>query len=275
MIIGASRLKAATRASGLIANRSPSLRSALVTGAIALYAACAGSAAYALEKAASAPTTTVRPGPAWQMLSPLERAALSPLQRDWPTIDTNRKKKWLEVANMFPDMPQAERDRVQQRMAEWARLTPAERGRARQQFQETRQFSPQDRQQQWDAYQALPEQTKQELAQRAKPVVAPKAAALAPDARGQAASAQGKRNIVGSSGPVVAKSVGPTVVQAKPGATTTLLTKGPTPPAHQQPGLPKIAATEGFVNPATLLPQRGPQGAAVRSAAAAASQSLP
>jgi hypothetical protein len=34
------------------------------------------------------------------------------------------------------------------------------------------------------------------------------------------------------------------------------------PPAHQQTGLPKIAATPGFVDPVTLLPRRGPQGAA-------------
>jgi hypothetical protein len=56
------------------------------------------------------------------------------------------------------------------------------------------------------------------------------------------------------------------VIQAAPGATTTLVTRRPTPPAHQQAGLPKIAATPEFVNKSTLLPQRGPQGAAVRPA---------
>ena len=246
-------------------------------GALALLCVClAGREVFALDKAASAavPTTRISPvapgGPTWQSLSAANQAALSPLQRDWPGIDSSRKQKWLEVAGMFPTMPPAERERVQQRMAEWARLTPAERGRARLQFQETRQFSSQDRQAQWDAYQALPAQTKQELAQRAKPVVPTKSAALAPTA-----SSPSKRNMVVGAGQSAAKSVGPTVVQAKPGATTTLLTKSPTPPAHQQPGLPKIAATEGFVNPATMLPQRGPQGAAVRSAAAAASQANP
>jgi hypothetical protein len=67
------------------------------------------------------------------------------------------------------------------------------------------------------------------------------------------------------------KVIAPSVVQARPGATTTLITKRPTPPSHQQAGLPKIAATPEFVNKATLLPQRGPQGAATRSAAAPAS----
>jgi hypothetical protein len=62
-------------------------------------------------------------------------------------------------------------------------------------------------------------------------------------------------------------AIAPVVVQATPGATTTTMSVRAVPPAHNQPGLPKIAATPGFVDPATLLPQRGPQGAAVRAAA--------
>jgi len=59
------------------------------------------------------------------------------------------------------------------------------------------------------------------------------------------------------------------VVQAAPGATTTLVTRQPAPPAHQQAGMPKIAATPGFVDRNTLLPQRGTQSAGVRSSASA------
>ena len=55
------------------------------------------------------------------------------------------------------------------------------------------------------------------------------------------------------------------MIQAGPGATTTMVSKLPTPPPHQQIGLPKIAASPGFVDRATLLPQRGPQGAAAVS----------
>ena len=54
--------------------------------------------------------------------------------------------------------------------------------------------------------------------------------------------------------------------------TASVITKRPVPPAHQQTGLPKIAATPEFVDKATLLPQRGPQGAATRSAAASEPQ---
>ena len=62
------------------------------------------------------------------------------------------------------------------------------------------------------------------------------------------------------------KPVAPTIVQAKPGATTTLMTRQAKPPAHQQPGQPKIAAKPDQVNRQTLLPQRGPQAVTAASA---------
>jgi hypothetical protein len=199
--------------------------------------------------------------PAWTSLTRAQQTALAPLQRDWPSIDAARKQKWLEVARRFPAMPEAERQRIQERMAEWARLTPAERGNARLQFQETRQISAEDRQASWDAYRALPDDERRELALRAKKPQVKTAAA--PEA--SAADAAPKRNVVNTTArqaPV--KPVAPTLVQAKPGATTTLLTAKNTPPTHQQSGLPKIAATSDFVDPNTMLPQRGPQGAAVK-----------
>ena len=59
------------------------------------------------------------------------------------------------------------------------------------------------------------------------------------------------------------RPVSPTMVQASPGATTRLITKPAQPPAHQQTGMPKIAATPEFVNRSTLLPRRGPQASAI------------
>jgi hypothetical protein len=64
-----------------------------------------------------------------------------------------------------------------------------------------------------------------------------------------------------------ARAATPTAQQNRPGATTTPMTVKAQPPMHNQAGLPKIAALPGFVDPATLLPKRGPQGAAVRSVA--------
>lgn len=214
--------------------------------------------------------------PGWNGLSIAQKQALAPLQRDWATLDEQRKEKWLEVAARFPAMSADERARVRERMTEWARLTPSERARARLQFQEAQQLPAAERQARWQAYQSLSPEERSKLAQRAKPVIK---AASAPDnpprVAATPAASSGKRNIVQATALPPSRAVSPTVVQAKPGATTTSMATKVTPPAHHQTGLPKIAATPGFVDSATLLPKRGPQGAAVRSAATSSSASQP
>jgi hypothetical protein len=160
-------------------------------------------------------------------------------------------------------------------MTEWARLSPQERGQARMAFQEAKRVAPQDRQAQWEAYQALPAEQKRQLAARATPpapTIAPKTGGpQRPERSDRVNAGQAKSNIVPN--PAFAappKPVAPSVMQAQPGATTTLISKRATPPAHQQAGLPKIAATPEFVDKTTLLPRRGAQGAGTRSAAASA-----
>ena len=150
-------------------------------------------------------------------------------------------------------------------------MSPQQRGQVRLNFQEAKQVAPAaDRRAQWEAYQALPAEQKRQLAARAVPP-APSAASRAGNGtpRADRNAAQAKSNIVPN--PAYAappKPVAPTVVQAQPGATTSLISKRPSPPAHQQTGMPKIAATPEFVDNATLLPRRGPQAAATRAPAA-------
>jgi Protein of unknown function (DUF3106) len=209
------------------------------------------------------------PGPVWQALSPQQRATLAPLQNDWASIDGPRKSKWLDIAARYPKLPPSEQERLQARMSEWARMTPSERARARLNYQEAKQLPQQERQDRWQAYQALPEDQRQALATRSSADT--KAKAPKPDQK-LPPEASVKRNIVPNpsfSADRPTRPVAPTVVQASPGATTTLVTRQPTPPPHQQAGMPKIAATPGFVDRDTLLPKRGPQGAGMRPAASA------
>ena len=44
-------------------------------------------------------------GRSWNSLTPAERTALAPLQRDWNSIDVGGKQRWLEVAARLPSMP--------------------------------------------------------------------------------------------------------------------------------------------------------------------------
>ena len=213
-------------------------------------------------------------GPAWSSLSASQRSALAPLERDWSTIDAQRKQKWIDIAARMPTMPPEERARVHERMTTWARLSPQERGQARLQFQETRQISPQEKQARWQAYQALPAEQKQELAQRAAPPVTRGARGTRGDANPPDPTGVSRKSNIVPNPDYAAPSrrVAPTVVQGGPGATTTLMTKPATPPRHQQTGMPKIAAGSGFVDSTTLLPKRGPQAAATRSPSAPESE---
>lgn len=215
-------------------------------------------------------------GVRWQELSPGQRAALKPLESGWAGINANQKQKWTEVATRFPNLQPEEKARIQARMSEWAQLSTEQRRDARVNFQQALQVAPQDRRSQWEAYQALPPEEKSKLAARA----APREAASLQDQRysltdrnslaGQPAKANIVPNPAFSAQP---RPVAPTVQQAQPGATTTLISRRPAPPAHQQTGLPKIGGGSDFVDNNTLLPQRGPQGAApTRSSGASAAQ---
>ena len=239
-----------------------------------------GASAPAWGQAASAPSAALKSvgsGPSWSSLTAQQRQALSPLERDWSSLDARRRTKWLEVAVRFPAMPQADQQRVQERMAEWARMTPAERGRARLSYQESKQFSPEQKQARWEAYQALPDDERRALARRnqtsggpARPGAGVGTGAAAPQppaTRAKAASAGSGAALAAlpAASPSAARPVAPTTVQAKPGATTTLMTTSAEPPAHHRPGQPKIAAKPGQVDSSTLLPQSGPQASAASS----------
>jgi len=233
---------------------------AIGLAALPIWVGAQGPSAPAAKAAKPVPEQGVR----WQELKPAQQTLLKPLEREWSGIGAQHKQKWIEMSARFPTMSPPEQARIQERMAEWARLTPQQRSQARLHFQEAKQLPASDRKARWDAYQALSPEQKEQLARRAAPPSAASDKASAREGQQQA-----KSNIVPNPALTARpRVISPVVVQASPGVTTSPITKRPTPPAHQQTGLPKIAATPGFVDKATLLPQRGPQGAAVRSVSA-------
>jgi hypothetical protein len=210
---------------------------------------------------------------AWSRLTAAQKQVLAPLQKDWPGLDAQRREKWVEVASRFNTLPAEEQVRVKERMVEWARMSPAQRTRARLVFQEARQLPADERQARWQAYRSLSPEARQALAQRASPPARPIASVARTEPPG--ANPAAKRNLVQAGASQPPKAIAPTVVQARPGATTTPMATKATPPLHHQAGLPKIAATPTFVDQATLLPKRGPQGAAARSVASREPASQP
>jgi len=197
----------------------------------------------------------------WRQLTPSQQQALAPLAKEWDSLDLSRRRKWMEIATRFPSLPADEQARVQERMSSWAKLSPVERSQARIGFQQAQQIAPESRQAKWEAYQALAPEQRQELADKA----AKKTEAKALDVKtGKGAAVtkpvlenQAKSNLVPqrASAPQP-KPVAPTVVQNKPGVTTTLINQTAKPPAHQQSGMPKIMASPELVDRYTLLPKR-------------------
>jgi hypothetical protein len=190
---------------------------------------------------------------AWNTLSPSQREALGTLRDDWSRLSPDQQQKWLAIADRFGSLPPDERERLQRRMDNWVGMSPRERDRARQNYQESRRYDGDDRRARWEAYQALPPERRQELARDADG-----ADRRAPSRRGPRGDDDGREGMKSN----LVRSL-PAAPPGRTGATTTPLSRQAQPPAHQQAGLPKIAATPGFVEPRTLLPQRGAQGAAV------------
>ena len=88
------------------------------------------------------------------------------LSSEWASLESWRRKKWLEIADRYPRMAPQEQERVQQRMQTWVRLTPEERKAAREKYRNIQKASSEQREavkQLWSEYETLPDDEKQRL----------------------------------------------------------------------------------------------------------------
>ena len=143
------------------------------SGALASVLALTGWALPCLPALAQATTavapTTVTPSlpgrPLWSDLSESQQQALMPLEPLWHTMNEPHKRKWLALSQNFDQLPGDEKNTLQSRMREWAALTPQQRTTARLNYIGTqKQLKTDDKRALWEAYQALPEETKRKLA---------------------------------------------------------------------------------------------------------------
>lgn len=124
-------------------------------------------------QSASAPTSVVHTsGQKWQDLTSAQQLILKPLTSIWNSLGATSKSKWIAITLNFGTRSTAEQQRMQERMAEWAALTPAARERARLNFAETKKLAPTERAADWEAYQGLSAQERKAFAKagHVKPV---------------------------------------------------------------------------------------------------------
>jgi len=123
------------------------------------------SAASAATPAKQAPVSK----PLWRDLSARQQRALEPLALQWNSLTEPHKRKWLALSRNYAKLSAAEQEVLHSRMTEWATLSNQQRSQARLNFAEVKQVPVDERKAKWEAYQALSEEERRELAARAKP----------------------------------------------------------------------------------------------------------
>jgi hypothetical protein len=163
-------------------------RKRLVAGALLFVMAAAGWSALAQNSAspsaaaAAASASAAKNGaaksasPEWKDLSAAQQAALKPLAANWQGMGQGHKRKWLELSKNYASLSPTEQGNLHSRMSSWASLSPQQRAQARLNFAEnqalTDGLTPEQRKAQWQAYQLLsPEEKNQLAASSQKPAV--------------------------------------------------------------------------------------------------------
>ena len=123
----------------------------------------------ALATSATAAKPAAVSKPLWRDLSARQQRALEPLALQWDSLTEPHKRKWLALSRNYATLSQAEQAVLHSRMTEWATLSNQQRSQARLNFAEVKQVPVDERKAKWEAYQALSEEEKRELAARAKP----------------------------------------------------------------------------------------------------------
>lgn len=132
---------------------------------------------------AEPPTTAIigtPPQPTWKQLNPQQQGILAPLSHDWDSMENLRRRKWLGIAERYPSMDKAQQQRMQQRMREWADLTPEQRSKVRDTYKDFKQLPPEQKKtllQKWEAYSNLPSEEKTRIREsgRSSQLLAPPA----------------------------------------------------------------------------------------------------
>ncbi len=91
-----------------------------------------------------------------------------------------QKRHWLTLAASFPHLSAHEQQKLQARITDWASLSGQQRSQARLNYALTNKLSVDDKRAQWEAYLALSEEERRQLAARAAPRPTGAATAIRP-----------------------------------------------------------------------------------------------
>jgi len=137
--------------------------------AIGLVGLTQSSSAFAQTPAGAHGKTTgipeKKPDGTWESLKPGQQKILAPLESDWDYMLPDSRKKWIQVANLYPKMSEADQQRLQSRMTGWSNLSQKDRRLARENYLGSLKFPAEKKAEAWSAYQKLTDEQKKKLAQ--------------------------------------------------------------------------------------------------------------
>lgn len=110
-------------------------------------------------------TPEKKPDGTWEGLKPEQQKILAPLESDWDYMLPDSRKKWIQVANLYPKMSEADQQRLQSRMTSWSNLSQKDRRIARENYLSSLKFPAEKKAEAWSAYQKLSDEQKKKLAQ--------------------------------------------------------------------------------------------------------------
>jgi len=101
----------------------------------------------------------------WTELTPQQQEALAPLAIQWSQLNAVQQRNWMAVSRHYARMMPDEQQILQNRMTEWAALTPNQRNQARFNFNAIKSsLSAEERRAKWEEYRNLPQAEKERLA---------------------------------------------------------------------------------------------------------------
>ena len=106
-----------------------------------------------------------KPDGTWEGLKPAQQKILAPLESDWDYMLPDSRKKWIQVANIYPKMSVQDQERLQSRMTSWSNLSQKERRLARENYLASLKFPAEKKAEAWTAYQKLSDEQKKKLAE--------------------------------------------------------------------------------------------------------------
>ncbi len=105
-----------------------------------------------------------KPDGTWEGLKPGQQQILAPLESDWDYMLPDSRRKWIQVANIYPKMSAQDQERLQSRMTSWSNLSQKDRRIARENYLTSLKFPAEKKAEAWYAYQKLSDEQKKKLA---------------------------------------------------------------------------------------------------------------